>query len=305
MNIDKHLKRQSTVISALSIFCIAFSCKHDPKPPITPDASFETVAEKVAITPGVIDEASGLASSRNITGFLWTTQDSGAPNSISLISTDGKSVKPFVIPGSVNRDWEEITAGPGPNVGTNYLYIGDIGNNNAPIASTNTIYRIPEIQNSNASFSQSDVEKITFSYPDGAKNSEALIIDPDTKDIFVLSKETLTTGIYRLPYPQSTGDVIEAQKVGTVPSVVIATGSTISKDGSEILIRTYLGVHYWKRTKGETVGQTLIKAATKTLIVELEPQGEAICFNSNETGFYTLSEKSNSTGVTLNFYKRK
>jgi hypothetical protein len=72
-----------------------------------------------------------------------------------------------------------------------------------------------------------------------------------------------------------------------------------------MILRTYLAAYHWKRTQGESVGQTLMKAATKQLLVALEPQGEGICFAADGNGFYTLSEKSNAASVTLNYYKRK
>ncbi len=298
--------RVGLVLSSL-VFCVTCSC-NDPEP--SPGGNglsdqFETAPEQYPITPGIIDEASGLAASATMPGYLWTIQDSGQPNSLYLVSKDGKSIKQYPLPGSNNHDWEEVAVGPGPDNGVSYAYIADIGNNNQPVTATNTIYRIPEINSIDGSFSQNALQKITFSYPDGPRDAEALIVDPVTKDIFVLSKETQNTNIYRLAYPQPVSDVTVAEKIGTVPGVVVATASSISKDGSEIAVRTYLAVYYWKRNNGETVGQTLVKSANKTLMVALEPQGEAICFESEGKGFYTLSEKGNAASVSLNFYKRK
>ena len=93
--------------------------------------------------------------------------------------------------------------------------------------------------------------------------------------------------------------------MGSIPSVTIATSGDISVDGKEVVIRTYINVFYWQRKDGESIGQTLTQKANKILSVELEPQGEAICFKQDLSGFYTLSEIGMSTGVTLNFYKRK
>jgi len=298
--------RVGLMLSSL-VFCVTCSCG-DPEP--SPGGNglsdqFETAPEQFPIAPGIIDEASGLAASVTMPGYLWTIQDSGQPNALYLISKDGKSIKQYNVPGAHNHDWEEVAVGPGPDNGVSYAYIADIGNNNQPVTATNTIYRIPEITGADASFSENALQKITFSYPDGPRDAEALIVDPVTKDIFVLSKEALNTNIYRLAYPQSTTDVSVAEKVGTVPGVTVATAGSISKDGSEIAVRTYLAVYYWKRNNGETVGQTLAKAATKTLAVALEPQGEAICFENESKGFYTLSEKGNAASVSLNFYKRK
>lgn len=307
MKIYDSVGRQAGVILSALVFCITCSCG-DPEP--SPGGNglsdqFETAPEQFPITPGMIDEASGLAASATMPGYLWTIQDSGQPNSLYLISQDGKAIKEYKLPGSHNHDWEEVAVGPGPDNGVSYAYVADIGNNNQPVTPTNIIYRIPEITGADGAFSQGALQKITFSYPDGPRDAEAFIVDPQTKDIFVLSKEMQQTNIYKLAYPQSTSDVTVAEKLGSVPAVILATASTISRDGSEILVRTYLGVYYWKRNSGESVGQTLLKSATKTLTVALEPQGEAICFENEGKGFYTLSEKGNSAGVSLNFYKRK
>ncbi|SDG08870.1 hypothetical protein SAMN04487996_11522 [Dyadobacter soli] len=303
--------RVGLVLSSL-VFSVTCSCS-DPEP--SPGGSglsdqFETAPEQFPIASGVIDEASGLAASATMPGYLWTIQDSGQPNALYLISKDGKSIKQYNVPGSNNHDWEEVAVGPGPDNGVSYAYIADIGNNNQPVTSTNTIYRIPEITGTDGSFSENALQKITFSYPDGPRDAEALIVDPVTKDIFVLSKELRGTNIYRLAFPQSTTDVSVAEKVGTVPGVLFATAASISRDGSEIMVRTYTtaytpAVYYWKRNNGETVAQTLVKSANKTLMVALEPQGEAICFENEGKGFYTLSEKGNAASVSLNFYKRK
>ena len=79
--------------------------------------------------------------------------------------------------------------------------------------------------------------------------------------------------------------------------------AALSKTGSELIIKTYTTLFYWTRSAGETIESTLAKAATK-LSYQLEPQGEAVCFKADNTGFYTLSEKSFAPSVSLNFYKR-
>ena len=267
--------------------------------------NFETVPQKFPITPGIIEEASGLASSATMSGYLWTLQDSGRPNSLYLVSADGKAIKEFNIPGATNHDWEDLASGPGPVEGVNYLYIGETGNNNPPMTSTNIIYRIPEIGNIAEAFKQNNLEKITYSYPDGPRDAETVLLDPLTKDIFIVSKELDKAGLYRLPYPQSTSAVITAEKVGNIPSVVFTTGGSVSVNGGEILIRTYISASYWKRKTGETIGQTLLRSPTKQLFIAAEPQGEAICFDREAKGFYTLGEIGQATSVFLNYYLRK
>lgn len=305
MKLHKGLGRQIRIFLYSFVICLTCACDPDPKPGAGGVAEFESTPEKSAIAPGIIDEASGLAPSQNMNGFLWTIQDSGNPASLYLISKDGKSIKEFNVPGATNHDWEDVAIGPGPNSGIHYLYIGETGNNNQPVTATNVVYRIPEITDQNGTFSGASLEKITYKYPDGPRDAEALMVDPGTKDIIIVSKEATETGIYRLPFPQSTGETITAEKIGAIPGVSIVTSGDISGDGSEILIRTYLAAYYWKRKDGETIGNALSRASDKQLSVALEPQGEAICFDRQANGFYTISEKSNASSVSLNYYKRK
>ena len=73
------------------------------------------------------------------------------------------------------------------------------------------------------------------------------MIDPFTKDLYVLSKRESLVSIYRLPFPQSTSKVIEAEKVGTFevsPEKSYQhsdqiTAADISRDGKRIIIKTY------------------------------------------------------------------
>ena len=304
MNLNKMRKRVGTE-AIFSLLLMAWSCDPSPTPSTGRSADFETIPQSFPITPGIIDEASGIAMSAGMAGYLWTIQDSGQPNSLYLISPDGKAIKQFPLPGTVNHDWEDLAVGVGPKADVSYMYVADIGNNNAPMTATNIIYRIPEVADMNGSFKQSDLEKITFKYPDGARDAETILVDPITKDVFIISKETDKTGIYRLASPQSVTETITAEKVGSIPSVFFTTGGNISVDGNEILVRTYLAVYYWQRKTGETVGQTLIRTADKQLTVAFEPQGEAVSFDRKADGFYTLSEKGTANGVSLNYYKRK
>lgn len=305
MKLHKALGRQIGISLFSFIFCLTCACDRDPKPDTGQVAEFESTPQKASITPGMIDEASGLAPSRSMDGFLWTIQDSGNPASLYLISKDGTSIKEYKVQGATNRDWEDVAIGPGPDKRINYLYIGETGNNNQPVAASSTVYRVPEIADLNGVFDAGSLEKIIYKYPDGPRDAEALMVDPATRDIFIISKEPSQTGIYRLPFPQATGETVTAEKVGMIPGISMVTSGDISGDGSEILIRTYVSAYYWKKKNGETVGQTLSRATDSQLSVVLEPQGEAICFDRQANGFYTISEKSNAAAITLNYYTRK
>jgi hypothetical protein len=300
-----NLNKVGNVVCGYLFFpALLFLGSCDPDPVSEKGVAFEAVPESHAITPGIIDEASGLAPSANMTGYLWTIQDSGQPNSLYLLSADGKNIREYKVPGATNRDWEDLAVGLGPEPGVNYLYIADIGNNNTPVAAQSTIYRIPEIAEINGTFPAERLVKITFSFPDGARDAESMIVDPVTKDIFIISKEMERAVVYRLANPQSLTSTITAEKVGTIPNVAFTTGASISVDGSEILVRNYFAAYHWSRKASETVGQALLRVPTQ-LTIATEPQGEAICFDRSSKGFYTLSEKGAANAVSLHYYKKK
>ncbi|MEP6597668.1 MAG: hypothetical protein ABJA71_17060, partial [Ginsengibacter sp.] len=146
-------------------------------------------------------------------------------------------------------------------------------------------------------------DKIAFKYPDGANNAEAIFIDYDTKNIYIITKSETKSNIYKLSYPQNTSGITDATLVGYLPLQTVV-GAGISPDGREIIVKTYTSLNYWKRTDSESIEQAL-KRPFISLTYQLEIQGEAVCFKNDNSGFFTLSEKPAVTAnVFLNFYKK-
>src|SRR5207253_2979860 len=102
--------------------------------------------------------------------------------------------------------------------------------------------------------------------------------DPQTKDLWIVSKREDKVHLYQLPYPQSTTDVMTAKSYGQLPLTYVDGGS-ISSDGTEILLRTYTGIYYFKRTSGQSFADALQRQTGTSLPYRLEPQGEAVCFD--------------------------
>lgn len=269
--------------------------------PTTPSVQFSTEPTMTKVEPGQIDEASGIADSRTMPGALWVEQDSGNPAELALLGYDGKLRGKLAIPNTTNRDWEDMTIGPGPQANTNYLYIAEIGDNNAQYGQY-AVYRLPEPRN--LTDAPSPVERIQFKYPDGARDAETLMLDPQTKDLYIVSKREAKVHLYRLPYPQSTTEVMTAEPLGELPYTYV-TGGGFSSDGSEILLRTYAGVYHWVRTAGQSVADAMQRTTARDLPYRIEPQGEAVCFDRDNKGYFTLSEKASAPNVTLNYYARQ
>jgi Secretion system C-terminal sorting domain len=258
-----------------------------------------------------IDEASGIVASYKNSGILWTHNDSGGESRIFAIDANGINRGIYDLNGAENRDWEDIAIGPGPVDKLSYLYIGDIGDNNAEY-NKKYIYRIIEptvsaSQNDTFEIVQ-DVSVITFTYPDGKRDAETVMIDPLTKDLYILGKRDSQVRLYKLPFPQSTTISFEAELSAELtfpndpesetPNNYLTSGD-ISLDGTEIIVKSYSNVYYWTKESGSTIAQTMLLSPS-ILPYSVEPQGEAICWsNDANNGYFTLSEEQISFNGTI------
>jgi hypothetical protein len=269
-------------------------------------AAFATGQSVGTVTDASLAEASGVAASQTNKGYLWVHEDSDNPNQIQLINPAGEVKGVFTLPGIANRDWEDIAVGPGPQSGTNYIYLADIGDNLRQYA-TKRVYRFPEPdlagQTLPAQADVANIETITVSLPDSIRNAEALLVDPQTKDIYLISKDNTTAGVYAARYPQSTTQTIVMQKLAVLPFSQV-TAAAVSPDGREMLVKTYLQIFHFKKTGSESLTE-LFRKTPATVPYTLEPQGEAIGFAADNSGFYTLSEKPTTLAQSVYFYKRK
>jgi hypothetical protein len=252
-----------------------------------------------------INEASGIAASRKNIGVLWTHNDSGDSARIFAMNTHGKHLGVYYIKGATNRDWEDIAVGPGPVDDENYIYIAETGDNFAQY-DTKYIYRVPEPDvDSNQAPVYSilkNFDVITFKYPDGPRDAETILVDPLTKDIYIVTKREENVKVYLASYPQSLKDTIIVEYVLTLPFTMIV-GGDISYNGEEILLKTYDSVYYWKRKPRQSVAQALKDKYYKLPYIR-EPQGEAIGWSYNADGYYTVSEEETEIPAYLYFYPR-
>jgi len=251
-------------------------------------------------------EASGLVASRENSHVYWSHNDRDHENRLFALNTLGTNLGEYCIAGVTNRDWEDMAVGPGPFEGVEYLYIGEIGDNDS-VHDLKYVYRVPE---PNVAFNQAPVETtlagvdtITFQYPDGNRDAETLMLDPLTRDIYVVSKrEFEDIRVYRAPYPQSTSTTIILEHVATLTLSQIV-GGDISASGLEILMKTYTTMYYWSRTETQNLWEAFDVDPVEVPYVE-ETQGEAVCWAANGIGYCTVSEELGGVEAHLYFYPR-
>jgi len=255
-----------------------------------------------------LDEASGLAASTINQNILWTHEDDWNPYIFAM--NDNGAIKGKYQIDIEGTDVEDIAIGPGPKKQTDYLYIAHIGDNNAA-RSTIFIRRVPEPiieeKQTYTEFNLTDFETITLQYPDGPKDAETIMIDTNA-DIYIVTKRLTENKIYRASYPQTTEDIIILELIATLPDrpeYHWITAGDISTNGEWIILRNDQSDDYaflWHRNHTASIEKTL---ANEPLMIDLydEPQGEAICFNADTNGFYTVSEHAGYDRAPIWFYQ--
>lgn len=259
-----------------------------------------------------LGEISGLADSRRNPGVLWLHNDSGDKARIFAVNLAGALVAEVALPGVKALDWEDIAVGPGPMAGSTYLYIGDIGDNQAN-RKTLKVYRAPEPLVDpgmpGALLELTDVETLELRYPDGPHDAETLLVDPWTADVLVLTKESSgKSKLFLAKAPLLPGAVADLVKVGkldfgkgVLPGSQLATAGDISADGLSIGLRSGDTAFEWRRLAGESVAMTILAAPCAVALAK-EGQGEAFGYAADGTGFHTVGE---GKGAKMLFYRLK
>jgi hypothetical protein len=202
-------------------------------------------------------------------------------------------------------DWEDIAEYKDQS-GKCFLYIGDIGDNDE-VRTQLTIYRIPEplVRPEDASSSKKKplesepAEALNFSYNDVKNNAETLLVDPQTGDIYIVTKNKKKPArVYKLKPVFGQPAVETAQRVAeiTMPAepVGLLTGGSISPDGRRVILCDVQGGYELVLPQGDSNFDDIWKQ--KPLMVDLgdRKQGEGVSYNADGTAIYAGSEKKNS-----------
>lgn len=257
----------------------------------------ESFAEPVAVGTVAIDEvveASGIAVSRQYPETIWMHNDSGGGPVVYATSLDGTNLGRFELDVPA-FDWEDMAIGPGPDPGNDYLYLGDIGDN-LQFRPAVTVHRIPEPLPDPAGGTVVDVVSFSLVYPEPGFDSEAMIVDPITGDILLVTKGDAgePAQIYRAPAADLVdGGLTRLEQVGTfnLEAGAFVTAADIDPTGAALIFRGYNQVWLWARTDLEFT-ETFAAEPCRTPSTA-EVQGEAIAFAQQGFSYLTVSEGRN------------
>lgn len=259
-----------------------------------------------------ITESSGLAPSFCQSDVFWTHNDSGDSAFIFAIDLKGKHLGTWRVENARNDDWEDVASYKDPT-GTCYLYIGDIGNNKRD-RSQMRVYRVkePVVSADAASSSRKNPQKtepaetLVFKYPGTPRDAETLMAQPQTGDIYVLSKRIDgPSGIYKIRPQFGSPSVLQAERISelSLPSVPngLLTGGAISPDGKRVVVCDY-SAGYELILAGSATFDDIWKQPPIPVDLGDRRQGEAVTFSADGRSLIATSERKNSPVIEV---KRK
>ena len=254
-----------------------------------------------------LDEASGLARSQHDPDLLWIINDGGAKPRIHATDRHGASRGMVSVAGARNVDWEDLASFRWR--GAPYLLIADIGDNDAR-RDMLSLYVIEEPYLKSASAVKVEPKwRIDFTYPNGARDAEAIAVDAANERVFVLTKRDIPAVLYELPLVPRGDDILTATRVGTIVSLPAPrrqdveyaplskdwhwqpTAMDIAADNLAALIMTYRAVYVYRRNVDDAWFAALSR---RPLVIDIRGyrDAEAAVFSADgESIFVTVEQQ--------------
>ena len=144
-------------------------------------------------------ESSGLAASSIHDQVLWSINDSGGEAELFALNTDGSHLARFTVNMGPPSDWEAMDTFR--LNGRSYIAVGDIGDNLGWRDFVEIIIVAePEVLGETDDVDSIEVAwRIRFTYPDGARDSEALSVDVPGNRVLILSKRDYPQELFSIP----------------------------------------------------------------------------------------------------------
>jgi hypothetical protein len=257
------------------------------------------------ISSSVLDEVSGLVDSRANAGTFWVHNDSGDSARFYAMSHGGELLGAFPLDGATARDWEDMAIGARPD-GGNYLYLGDIGDNDAKRSSVR-VHRVAEPQfTGGTTIPSGQNTTLNLQYPGGPRDVESMFVDPIGGEMYFITKRKLVPEVYSLPTSVFDGGTqsVTLNALGAFPELPFgATAADVSPDGRFIVIRSsvFPNGYLYERAVGQSVADALHGTAIQFSLGP-ESQGEAIGWAADGQGLFTTSEFDGASSAPIHAY---
>jgi hypothetical protein len=275
-----------------------------PAVPSAASGALENPSIVCTITDDRVSELSGLVATP--TGYVAINDSNWDPDAIRVFFfTKACKLSRTVGYPTAARDPEDVAVAPD---GT--IWIADIGDNFnaekrrstialwklAPGGKTPVIYRL--------------------TYPDGPHDAEALLLGHDGQPILVTKEIGGAAKVYvpSAPLVAKTAEGVQLRQAGQVRLPMSSTpnpfgavgrntvtGAAQTADGAHVTLRTYADAFEWDVVDDDVVA-SITQGTPRSTALPDEPQGEAIAYAVDGTGYLTVSDVPAGTPSVIRRY---
>lgn len=302
--------RKFVAICALCPLFWLIGCVRLFQPVAGPEVSTQPFipAEGGRLQAAELLEVSGLVASRRYPDVLWALNDSGNKPILFALDGGGADLGQVALVGTKNWDWEDMAGfvwGGEP-----WLLVADVGDNRGQRDRV-VLHALPEPQADDLGRFGGEVQpawSLTFTYPDGARDCEAVAVDEAAGRILLLSKRSAPPMLYSLPLGPPGDQPLVAKVVGplvTIPSpspfdLLLPYGQfrsqptamDLSADGLELLVLTYRHAYLFRRVPGQGWSTVVAESPECIELPDLVTlaQREAACFSADGHSLFVTGE---------------
>ncbi|MEE3368633.1 MAG: hypothetical protein VX346_04735 [Planctomycetota bacterium] len=275
----------------LGILTLSTSMVRGDSPDIATPNTYRTARQVGRLRSSLIRESSGLASCLADRRFLWTHNDSGGKPRLFLITERGRLQHTYSIGGARAVDWEDLCSFQYRN--NRYLLIGDVGDNRKQRPFV-TLYLLrepnPLLNASDRATTLPLFKTIRLEYPNGARDCEAIAVDPASGTAYLVEKRLLgPVHVYAVPLFQPATAKRQVAQIVTQVSLALVTAMDISPNGQTAILLTYGDALTFPRGQQQS-WKDVFSRRGRQVRMPARRQGEAICFGADGQSLYLTSE---------------
>mgnify|MGYP006288888233 CR=1 FL=1 len=220
-----------------------------------------------------LTEISGIATSTTHKDIVWAHNDSGGGPYVYAVDIANCEIKAKLTLGSTDaRDFEAIA------VGKDRIWLADIGDN---LDSWSNVELLSFKEPTQLRDETITPRKYRFTYDDRPHNAEAIMVDPNTNQVWIITKQLAHGSLYALPNPLSTTHLNIATKLKRQGGLV--TDASIAPDASTYVVRDYVNA---KLYQGLPPGKK-----SDEIVLPVQFQGEAITWTADSSALIVASER--------------
>ena len=272
------------------------------KPVVKTSADSKLANEKVfAVDASHLAEVSGCAVSRKDPSKVWVHNDSGKRVEVVVVDLSTGVVGSPTFFAANGRPIENYDVEDVASTSDGRLVLGDIGDNTTSRASVHVVVA-PEPTPGDASTTVTN--SIRATYPDGARDAEALAVTPDNSEAWIIAKDASKgANVYRLSLSGSAEQVLTS--IGSIAissesfffANLITAADFVPGPTPTLAVRTYQRGYLLRSGTSDPAG--VLKAKPVPFDLPLMLQAEALCASPDGAQLVTASESLGSKTFQL------